>query len=972
MTTTGFDTSAIPQLLQPRLGHHLAALAERDGGSAAPELLSGLADSLPRVWACSDFVAEACLRDDALLGWLGSTAGRLHSARTGSGWQRGSMSWSATMTTTRTTLLRSGASGEAQLARIAWRDLASFADVDEILRELTLLADVCIDSAFRRANLQLAARHGAPRSADGAELPLLTLGMGKLGGGELNFSSDIDLVLLFPEHGETSGPRSLDHQEYYIRLGQRMAQWLGAVTADGFVYRVDLRLRPFGDSGPLAVSFDAFEDYLQQHGRDWERYAYVKARPVTGAASFEGLYRDVLRPFVYRRYLDYRVFESLRDMKELIAREVERRDLQDNVKLGPGGIREIEFIVQAFQLIRGGRDPRLQTRSLLDALSMLAGQKLLDEQAVSQLAESYRFLRRVENRLQQWNDDQTHELPSDEAGRVRLAFAMDMHDWGELEAELSRHRSRVSGHFRRLVLAPPEVAAADESDRAMESLLRRQLDDTQRAALLAPLGLADLEGVLGRLNQLRESSYFRHLDATGRRRLRTLLPRLLRETAGRGAEQQTLARLIHVLEQIGGRTVYLALLNESVVARRRLTELCARSQFLSDQIAGFPLLLDELLDERLFESLPARAQLEADLRSRMAGLSAEDPEHQVEVLREFQRSAVFRVAVPDITGRLPLMKVSDLLTDIAELIVAEALNLSWQQIGAKYGQPLCGADESALREAGLIVIAYGKFGGFELGYGSDLDLVFLHDSGGEIQHTVGPQVLDNGVFFTRLVQRLVHLLTVHSSAGRLYEVDTRLRPSGKGGLLVQSVAGFAAYQREEAWTWEHQALLHSRAVAGEQALRDRFEELRREILCTSVRRDTLREDVRSMRERMRGELSRAGRGEFDLKQDRGGITDIEFLAQYWSLRWADRHPELVTYPDVIRQLESLASIALVPQQTVDVLTSAYRAYRQRIHHLSLEGDSSVVSDEEFREPREQVGGIWAETMERGSVPPAVL
>jgi len=468
--------------------------------------------------------------------------------------------------------------------------------------------------------------------------------------------------------------------------------------------------------------------------------------------------------------------------------------------------------------------------------------------------------------------------------------------------------------------------------------------------------------VLAQLNVLRESTYYRRLDETGRRRLHTLLPSLLQAVAGSDTEAAALGRVLHVIERIGGRTVYLALLNENVVARERLVELCAQSQFLTDQIAAFPLLLDELLDERLFEATPTRAEFEQDLRARMAGAGADDPERQVDLLREFQRAAVFRVAVPDLTGRLPLMKVSDRLTDIAEMIVAEALSLSWDPVVARHGVPRCGPDDAHLLDAGLIVVAYGKFGGIELGYGSDLDLVFLHDSAGDVQQTTGPRTVDNGVFFLRLVQRLVHVLTVHSNAGRLYEVDTRLRPSGKGGLLVQSVEGFGGYQRNDAWTWEHQALLRARAVAGAPALRERFEALRRDILRFAVRRGTLREDVRAMRERMRAELSRSGPGQFDLKQDAGGITDIEFLAQYWTLLWSGRHEELVTYSDNIRQLESLASIDLVSQQTVDVLTGAYRAYRQRMHHLSLEAAETVVPATEFAETRTAVSAIWNEAM----------
>jgi glutamate-ammonia-ligase adenylyltransferase len=958
---------ALPEAMRGRVAERLGQLedcAPPEPGAAADALLS----SLPLVWACSAFVADACVRDRGLLAWLSRPEGRLleeldaaacvQAAELAT--QPGAVDDAAFMAELRRFRRR-------QLVRIAWRDLAGHAPVDTVLAELSSLADACIGAACRHATRALAARHGVPRSRDGAELPLLVLGMGKLGGGELNFSSDIDLVFLFAEHGETPGPRPLEHEEFFVRVGQRVARLLGSPTDDGFVYRVDLRLRPFGDSGPVAVSFDAMEDYLQQHGRDWERYAYVKARPVHGAEpGYADLYRNVLRPFVYRRYLDFSVFESLRGMKEMIAREVERRELQQNVKLGPGGIREIEFVVQAYQLLRGGSTPRLQTRSLLEALPQLAGQKLLSAAAVEELQAAYRFLRRVENRLQQWNDEQTHELPVEPAARARLALAMDMPGWAELDAELQRQRAIVSGHFQRAVFAPMQDPAGDgPSAQALEHLLDPELDLPRRRELLATLGTtaAVVEALLPQVDELAAGSYYRRLDETGRRRLQVLLPRLLREVIRQPDPALALARVLNVLERIGGRTVYLALLNENAVARERLLDLCGQARFLADQIAAYPLLLDELLDERLFESPLTRADLARELAERVASAATDDPEQQVDVLRQFQRAAMFRIAVADLTGRLPLMKVSDRLTDLAELIVQAAFALAWQQSTARHGAPMCGPREDALRPAGVVVVAYGKLGGIEMGYGSDLDLVFLHDSAGEVQRTAGPQSVDNGVFYLRLVQRLVHLLTVHSAAGRLYEVDTRLRPSGKGGLLVQSIDGFAAYQRAEAWTWEHQALLRSRAVAGDVALQARYEALRIELLRTAVRRSTLRDDVRAMRERMRAELSRSGPGEFDLKQDAGGITDVEFLAQYWSLLWAERHAELVTYSDNIRQLESCASICLVPQDTVDVLTAAYRAYRQRLHHLSLEGASNLAPAAEFAALREAVTSVWRGTME---------
>ena len=844
--------------------------------------------------------------------------------------------------------------------RIAWRDLAGWADVDETLRDLSDVADVCLHQAHTWAAHSLSERHGVPIGAESGEpQPFVILGMGKLGGRELNFSSDIDLVFLYPEPGETDGRRSVANEEFFLRLGQRVIQSLSNVTADGFAYRVDMRLRPFGDSGPLAVSFGAFEAYLQQHGRDWERYAYVKARPITGESCHRALYDEVLRPFVYRRYLDFGVFDSLRTMKELIAREVARRDLRDNVKLGPGGIRELEFVVQVFQLIRGGSDPRLQSRELLEVLPLLAGAKLLDAVAVDELSAAYRYLRRVENRLQEWNDEQTHMLPDSDEARQRLAVAMGARDWSAFESELDGHRRCVSTRFDELVLGPAQREGIHNL--VLENLLDVRAGSGERHRLLAELGIEEPAALVERLDRLATSPYYRRLDETGRRRLQQLLPRMLQRLAHRPRAEVTFGRLLEIVEMIAGRTVYLALLNENARALERLVDLASQSQFLTNQVAAFPLLLDELLDARLFEELPTHARFVADLDARLQAVAG-DPEREAEALKQFQRAAIFRIAVADLSGRLPLMKVSDRLTDVAELVVSRALELARAQLAARHGQPRCGDDPTSLRRADMVVIAYGKFGGIELGYGSDLDLVFLHDSAGDIERTDGARTLDNQVYFLRLAQRLVHLLTVHGHAGRLYEVDTRLRPSGKGGLLVQSLAGFESYQRNDAWTWEHQALLRTRAVAGAVPLQQAFESMRVRLLQEAVRRGDLRREVREMRERMRRELSTAGPGEFDLKQDAGGIGDIEFLAQYWALAHAAKHPEVVTFPDTIRILETLASGDIVPQSRIDALVETYRVYRGRLHHLSLDGGRAPVPADEFAAQRDAIIAIWDDVM----------
>ncbi|HEV2268775.1 MAG TPA: bifunctional [glutamate--ammonia ligase]-adenylyl-L-tyrosine phosphorylase/[glutamate--ammonia-ligase] adenylyltransferase [Steroidobacteraceae bacterium] len=936
--------------------------------SASPGRLGSLPaavrDSLPHVFAASDFVAQACARDTELLSDL--TGRYAVTARTAPGdyAARAPAAGSGPEADMLSALRRWR---RREMVRIAWRALAGWAEVEETLSDLSGFADAAIRLAVEHARQALTPRYGEPRSAAGAPQPLVVVAMGKLGGRELNFSSDVDLVLLFPEHGETDGPRPIANEEFFTRLGQGLIRLLESATQDGFTLRVDLRLRPFGDSGPLVTSFASLEDYLPLHGRDWERYAYVKARPVTAEDRYADIRAAALGPFVYRRYLDYGVFESLREMKALIEREVERRELAGHIKLGPGGIREIEFIVQAFQLIRGGRERRLQTTSLLQALAMLGELQLLPDAAAAELRTAYLYLRRLENSLQMLADSQVHQLPADELAQERIALAMGAPGWGALRAELGRHQACVSGHFNRFVFG-----AAERGGAAVRIDLGRFWESDAEGAVLseslAVAGFAAPAEAAQMLLALRASALVRKLDEHGRQRLQALLPPMLADIGAAelaGPEQlAVLRRIISILEATGKRSAYFALLRESQPARSRLIEICRHGEFLVRQIASYPLLLDELVDERLQSELPGRQALARELQAAMEQLDDEDdPEHQVEALCHFQRAAVFRIAVADLTGRLPVMRVSDRLTEIAELISARAIELAWQQITAQFGVPHCG-DGAHRRPVNICAVGYGKLGGLELGYASDLDLVFLHDSRGERQETDGARPIDNPLFFVRLAQRMVHLLTMHSAAGRLYEVDVRLRPSGKGGMLVTQIDAFTEYQRREAWTWEHQALLHARAVAGAPALCAEFERTRLELLGAAVRRESLREEVRSMRERMRRELSKSGGGRVDLKQDTGGIADIEFLAQYWALKWAGDYPPVAMFSDTIRQLESVASADLVPQATVDVLTAAYRAYRTRIHHLSLAGEAGLVSVREFVAERAAVTAVWDKMMVR--------
>ena len=951
----------------------MSVLAERAPAVAAAlaALPADIVESAPAVLAASEFLLDALCRDDALIAVLASRAAeRFAGAPIALPELPGQPVPHGLPTLPAPPQPAQGAEEaqfmatlrrwrRAEFARIAWRDLAGWAGLAETLADLSRAADLALVLAHEFALRALTARYGQPLSPSQVPQQLIIVAMGKLGGGELNFSSDIDLVLLYPEDGQTDGAQPISNQEYFTRLGQALIRLLDQHTDDGFVFRVDMRLRPYGDSGPLVSNAAALEDYLQLHGRDWERYAWVKARAIVNQLGYAALFREAIQPFVYRRYLDFGVFDSLREMKALIEREVQRRELADHIKLGDGGIREIEFIVQSFQLVRGGQDRRLQTCSLRQALVLLVGAKLLPVDAVARLDAAYVFLRRLENRLQMRADQQLHQLPRDPLVRELLAASMHAGSWAQLRDEIDLHRRHVASSFRAIVFGAGADAPAGSLSEAAAPL-----DDTDRPALVARLaraGYADSASAAQLLIDFRALAFVQRLDASGSRRMSALLPVLVAEAASAPEPVPALRRLLRVLEAIGARSAYLALLLHNARARVRLVELAAHGDFLTDQIAAHPLLLDELIDERVFDELPDRAALAADLAQRMAGADRDDGERLVERLRQFQRAAMFRLGVADLLARLPVMRVSDRLTDVAELIIEQVLALAWEQLTPQLGTPMC-TQNGVRRPVRLCVLGYGKLGGMELGYSSDLDLVFLHDSSGEQQETSGARTLDNQVFFVRFAQRLVHLLTMHSAAGRLYEVDMRLRPSGKAGMLITSIAAFAEYQRREAWTWEHQALLHARSVAGASELRARFEALRLEVLAANVRRATLREDVRHMRNRMRKELSRAGPGEFDLKQDPGGIADIEFLAQYWALSWAGQYPPVAMYSDTIRQLESVASADLVAQQRIDLLGSAYRDYRTRLHHRALEGRDAIVAASEFQSQRAAIVEIWDQVM----------
>ncbi len=847
------------------------------------------------------------------------------------------------------------------LLHVLWREVAGLATLEETMGALSDLADQLLSAAAGYAERLLATRFGCVRDEHGAPVRIVILGMGKLGGRELNFSSDVDLVFLYPAGTESDGDRILSAQEYFTRLSRHIVALLDEVTEDGFAFRIDTRLRPFGDSGPPVTSFAALESYLQQHGRGWERYAYVKARivgPRPEPATEEALTQELITPFVYRRYLDYGVFESLREMQALIAAEVERRDMADNVKLGPGGIREIEFIVQSLQLVRGGSRSELQSCALLDVLPRLVGRNGLSEGDAAGLADAYIYLRRVENFIQAIRDRQTHDLPKDPVDRERLCVAMDSPNWNALLDELNRHRDEVTRQFRAIALRDGRSGPDDDAAQRIARLWGGNAAGAEWADALGDEGYVQAGELAERLAAFASAPATQQIDAIARQRLREFMPRLLQLIRESAEPLVSLNRVLAIVEQVLRRSAYLALLNENAVVMARLVRLCESSAYVAQQIAKYPVLLDELLDPRLYTARITRQELEKELGDRLAAARADESEAQMAVLAQFQRASMFRVAVADFSGNLPVMRVSDCLTDLAEIVLAYALEVAWQDMAAKHGEPGFVVD-GQWRRAGFGIVAYGKLGGIELSYGSDLDIVFLHDSRGADQNTNGVKPLDNTMFFARLVRRLMHFLTTQTGSGVLYQVDMRLRPDGRSGLLVSSTDAFERYQEENAWTWEHQALLRARPVAGSAAVAREFERIRAETLRTRVRQDTLRDDVTSMRRRMRKELDKSDAERFDLKQGAGGIGDVEFLVQYLVLAHAGERPAVIHYPDNIRQLATLAAAGCIEEALAVRLQDIYRHYRLRLHHLTLNEQHPWVPQAEFDAERKDVMAAWS-------------
>jgi glutamate-ammonia-ligase adenylyltransferase len=855
-----------------------------------------------------------------------------------------------------------------QMMCIAWRDLLNMQTIEVSLKQVSSLANQLITQANDWLYTKLTERFGTPQGEFGPQ-PLLIIGMGKLGGSELNFSSDIDLIFVYPAQGETQGGRqAIEHQQFFTKLAQALINALHHVSADGQVFRVDMRLRPLGDSGPLVLHFDAFEDYYQDQGREWERYALLKGRILNPADSYSEELQGILKPFIYRRYLDFSAIESLRNMKALIQQEVRRRGLVNNIKLGQGGIREAEFIVQSLQLIRGGRETSLQVHSLLKAVEQLVELQVIPEKEAKHLLSSYLWLRKVEHCLQQFNDKQTQLLPDNELDQSRLIQIMHCATYDEFLSDLHLHTDFIHTQFLLLIgeEKSEEVAPPSQEQQAAVDLWNLDLDDSECQTLLEPL--LESEQALKFRDILLEFKTRLNSSRIGQRgfnTLNSLMPLLIVNVllAPEANAVERLQRVLQVFKAILGRTAYLELLLANQGALKQLVTLCNASPWVTEQLARFPLLLDELINPATLYHPTELREYPSELRRALLRVEEQDLELQMETLRQFKLSQQLKIAAADIAKALPLMKVSDHLTYLAEAIVSYVIDIAWQQMAEKHGEPICdSAGPRSIVEKSFAVLGFGKLGGLELGYGSDLDLVFVHNCDGN-QLTNGAKPIESSLFYFKLAQRIIHIFTAKTGLGWLYEVDMRLRPAGQSGLLVCHFNGFATYQQNEAWTWEHQALCRARFINGDKQLQQDFAQLRLHVL--SRQRDTreLQTQVVEMREKMRQHLAKGSTEKFDLKQDVGGIADIEFIVQFLTLAHCHQANSLATWTDNVRVLESLIDAGLIEPQQASNLKEAYLTYRNHNHRLTLQNSAFAQFNPELAQHRKHVTEIWQHIMQ---------
>jgi glutamate-ammonia-ligase adenylyltransferase len=800
------------------------------------------------------------------------------------------------------------------MATLIVRDMAGVAPLSEVVESMTQLADVTTNFALDFVHRQLGELFGEPLDSRGQPQRLLVIGMGKLGGRELNVSSDVDYIFVYPEEGQTSGGRRIDNYDFFLRLGKRLIGALGDLTGDGQVFRVDMRLRPNGDSGPLVGSLGSLENYFIAQGREWERYAWIKARVMNEGVNLQpewvdGL-QEICRPFVFRKYLDFGAINAMRDLHAQIRREVARKDMAEHIKLGPGGIREIEFIAQVFQLIRGGREPALQARPTLQVLALLAERRLLPADSERELAVAYDFLRRLEHRLQYVNDAQTHRLPNGDDERLQIARSMGFADWAAMLTVLDAHRSAVGRHFEQ-VFSDPE-----EGRHPLTALWEGPANGDDSLEHLSTLGFRQPQAMLERLQSFRQSSRYLQLPASNRERLDALGPRLIDAAAATPMPDATWQRGLDFLATISRRGAYLALLQQYPQVLMKLAELIGSSSWAADYLTRHPILLDELLDSRIFDVAIDWQGFQKGLQARLAQ-HRDDIEREMDILRETHHAQVFHFLAQDMAGMHSVEHLADRLSELADLMVQTTMDLCWQKLRQRHPHPE--------RSPCFAVIAYGKLGGKELGFASDLDLVYLHDD---------PEP-GAGELYARLGQRMSTWMSTQTSAGMLFEVDLRLRPNGDAGMLVCPIQAFRDYQLQHAWVWEHQALTRARFCAGDPVVGGQFEAIRVEILRRPRDLTRLREEVLSMRKRMLDQHASRSEEDFDIKHDRGGLIDVEFIVQYLVLGHAHAHPRLCGNLGNLALLGIAAELGLIPGDLAASTRSAYRDFRRMQHVLRL-------------------------------------
>ncbi len=822
-----------------------------------------------------------------------------------------------------------------EMIRLIWRDALDLADIEETMRDTAWLAETCLSVAVGWAQPQLEQRYGQPCSLQGEPQKLQVIAMGKLGGGELNLSSDIDYILCYPESGQTNNPNdSIENQWFFVKLAKQLSLLLNRVTQDGFVFRVDMRLRPFGDSGPLVMNHIALRNYFATSARQWERYAFVKAKVLCGEPQANEALLTLCQSFAYQQTADEQIIKVLKEIKVKICQQVMRHSSERNIKLGEGGIREAEFIVQAFQLIYGDKDFDLRHQNFLQVLSALQLKQYIAPLVAEQLQDAYLLLRRVENRLQAVNDQQEHRLPQQVDLRERLAYGLHYANWDDLNMTLEQARSFISKQFAKVVNQSLEEISLSKAETIRnihykKKLALQEATETwreQSQTLAKPAAYEQWRPFLTSLEK--EVLKYSHADQVIDRVL-ALLSVLLEQFAD---QYEVLER------QIG-----------------KLVKVCSASEWLAEELTQRPELVMELLLAEKFGLPENLILMQVLLQKRLLNdLGEKDQATFVTLLNAFKYEYTMRIAVADVLGYLSVMRVSDLLTDLAIALLRQGLRWVWDEFIAEYGLPK--RSDGKLCEFDFIIVAYGKLGGIELSYTSDLDLVFLHGAD-EDELTNGKESITGGQFYQRLGKRLVELLSMQTVNGRLYKIDTQLKPMGKGGMLVNSFARYANYQRDNAWTWEHQALVRARAIAGDEKLMGSFSQLRHEILNKPRNIAELTKDVVMMRERMMAEKI-IDPQLFHLKDDPGGITDIEFMAQFVVLAWSQHQALLLMFPDNIRIFETAESAGLLARRTADLLCEAYRIYRKAMHHLALEGKSAVVSKGTFLSLRQQVCEVW--------------